>query len=465
MFWRRCPQIILEIAVWSGGEWVVLSGAYPCTAAQTQRGGTRRPYGDGSKNGQKFPNYFASSPFSVFDCSASFQQTTKNALSTPELPKCISSSSWQTSRQDLTTACSAVTHSYWSLPERVGVKGSKTANLDKLLNLLQNFGIEIARSFCLYSVRGEAHLSRRAWELALLLQHFLAIKYNQITRKTTRFLPIWYASPVKPELNGKVGLIRPAGQCFVHPVSGSSWTPGTDSGFRRIQKFSKCLLKGGPGCFAGRKLGSWLHKGISSIWEDGFRATGAWWLELTTEQTECRFIRHPFPRRNRKTADPVRSILPGCCSWSICVRRTADRPLLSTAYIFFIRKKPSALAGLTLYSSHTSCSQRLRCWPGPALPCQTLATSCSFKTQFVLTLLFRPFCVAVCGDWHMAGGTSCRFRGWLVVGSVLRRENSDAAGKHYFLGSFLYFSRQNAFWSCYDSKQKSPEKIVVVKTN
>lgn len=34
----------------------------------------------------------------------------------------ISSSSWQTSRQDLATACSAITHSYQRLPKRAGVK-------------------------------------------------------------------------------------------------------------------------------------------------------------------------------------------------------------------------------------------------------------------------------------------------------------------------------------------------------
>lgn len=60
--------------------------------------GTRLPYGDGRKNGQKFPNYFASSPLSVSDCSVSFQQNMINNPSTPELPKHVSLNRIKTSK-------------------------------------------------------------------------------------------------------------------------------------------------------------------------------------------------------------------------------------------------------------------------------------------------------------------------------------------------------------------------------
>lgn len=91
--------------------------------------GTRLPYGDGRKNGQKFPNGFASSFLSVFHCSASSEQNVINDLFIPELPKCVSFSSWQASRQDLATACSATAHSYRRLPERAGLKESTQQTL------------------------------------------------------------------------------------------------------------------------------------------------------------------------------------------------------------------------------------------------------------------------------------------------------------------------------------------------
>lgn len=45
---------------------------------------------------------------------------------------------------------------------------------------------------------------------------------------------------------------------------------------------------------------------------------GQWESELPTEQTAWCFVRHAFPRRNRKTLkDPARSVLPDC--WYLCM--------------------------------------------------------------------------------------------------------------------------------------------------
>lgn len=66
----------------------------------------------------------------------------------------------------------------------------------------------------------------------------------------TRLFLIQYASPVKPELSGTVGLTQSAGWYLAHPVSDSSWTGvglvesvsrTVGNGFRSIQEFSKCV--------------------------------------------------------------------------------------------------------------------------------------------------------------------------------------------------------------------------------
>lgn len=66
-----------------------ISALLPTPALQLRHSeeGTRLPCGDGKRNGQKFPNCFASSSLSVFHSSASSQQNVINDLSTPELPK------------------------------------------------------------------------------------------------------------------------------------------------------------------------------------------------------------------------------------------------------------------------------------------------------------------------------------------------------------------------------------------
>lgn len=59
----------------------------PALELRHSKEGTRLPCGDGKKNGQKFPNCFASNALWVFHCSAPSQHNVINDLPTPELPK------------------------------------------------------------------------------------------------------------------------------------------------------------------------------------------------------------------------------------------------------------------------------------------------------------------------------------------------------------------------------------------
>ena len=68
---------------------------------------------------------------------------------------------------------------------------------------------------------------------------------------------------------------------------------------------------------------------------------GRWWSELTTEQAECRFIRHPFPRRNRKMAEGSSQINFSRLPVSVYDIQL-DRSLPSTIHILsFTRKNPA----------------------------------------------------------------------------------------------------------------------------